>query len=62
VLSYLTGNEDGRSKSDDRELLARGKSELRRAGCWVTPSKGDFKESATEIKPPVLTGKGETVR
>ena len=27
----------------------RGKSELRRAGCWVTPSGGDPKESATEI-------------
>ena len=31
----------------------RGKSELRRAGCWVTPSEGDLKESATEIKPPL---------
>ena len=29
--------------------LRRGKSELHRAGCWVTPSEGDFKESATEI-------------
>ncbi len=27
----------------------RGKSELHRAGCWVTPSGGDSKESATEI-------------
>lgn len=26
----------------------RGKSELHRAGCWVTPSGGDSKESATE--------------
>ncbi len=53
-----------------REGCARGKSELRRAGCWVTPSGGDPKESATEIKPPAATsareggaaGKGETVR
>src|SRR5438105_15624314 len=29
-----------------------GKSGLRRAGRWVTPSRGDPKESATEIKPP----------
>ena len=28
---------------------ARGKSELLRAGCWVIPSEGDLKESATEI-------------
>lgn len=27
----------------------RGKSELRRAGCWITSSQGDLKESATEI-------------
>ena len=27
----------------------RGKSGLHRTGCWVTPSEGDFKESATEI-------------
>ena len=26
----------------------RGKSELRRAGSWVTPSGGDPQESATE--------------
>ncbi len=30
----------------------RGKSELRRAGCWVTPSEGDLKASATEKIPP----------
>ncbi len=23
-------------------------------GCWVTPSEGDLKESATENKPPVI--------
>jgi len=27
----------------------RGKSELHRAGCWITSSQGDLKESATEI-------------
>ena len=31
---------------------SRGKSELRRAGCWVTPSGGDPKASATENIPP----------
>src|SRR5690606_10200629 len=29
-----------------------GKSELHRAGCWLTASRGDSKESATESKPP----------
>lgn len=33
-------------------LDAGGKSELRRAGCFVTRSRGDAKESATERKPP----------
>ena len=38
------------SVRDDRgRASVRGKSELHRAGCWVTPSEGDFKESATEI-------------
>ena len=27
----------------------RGKSGLRRAGCWITSSQGDLKDSATEI-------------
>ena len=31
---------------------AGGKSELHRAGCSVTRSRGDAKESATERKPP----------
>lgn len=29
--------------------VRRGKSELHRAGCWLTASEGDLKESATEI-------------
>ena len=38
------------SKPDNRCCICRrGKSELHRAGCWVTPSGGDSKESATEI-------------
>ncbi len=50
-----------------------GKSGLHRAGCWITSSGGDPKESATENRPPGLRGerraarrkfpgKGETVR
>jgi hypothetical protein len=31
---------------------AGGKSELHRAGCWLTASRGDSQESATENKPP----------
>lgn len=30
-------------------IHGRGKSELHRARCWVIPSGGDSKESATEI-------------
>src|SRR4029077_12134877 len=30
----------------------RGKSGLRRAGCWLTASRGDSKDSATENRPP----------
>jgi hypothetical protein len=45
----------------------RGRSGLHRAGCWLTASRGDPQDSATERKPPmaglrVRTGKGETVR
>ena len=35
-----------------RRQAGRGKSGLRRAGCWITSSGGDPKESATENKPP----------
>src|SRR5436305_14665803 len=45
-----------------------GKSGLRRAGRWVTPSRGDPKESATEnyrqarlISGEMSSGKGEKV-
>jgi len=31
-----------------------GKSGLHRTGCWVTPSPGNRKESATERRPPLL--------
>ena len=31
----------------------RGRSGLRRAGCWLTASRGDPQESATENKPPM---------
>ena len=54
-------------------IAGRGKSGLHRAGCWITSSGGDPKESATENKPPggreerqcrgaFFLGKGETVR
>ncbi len=44
-------------------FVARGKSGLRRARCWVIPSGGNPKESATENKPPFeRSGKGENVR
>src|SRR3984885_15008094 len=45
----------------------RGRSGLHRAGCWLTASRGDPQDSATERKPPraglrARTGKGEKVR
>ncbi len=52
-------------------LKGGGKSGLYRTRCWVTPSPGDGKESATENIPPDRTirshrinrsGKGEKVR
>ena len=33
-------------------ITKRGKSGLHRARCWVTPSLGNEKESATENIPP----------
>ena len=50
------------SRPDDRDLFDRGKSGLRRAGCWVTPSGGDSKESATEIYRLLCAGKDEKAR
>ncbi len=42
---------------------AGGKSEHRRAGCFVTRSPGDRQESATEKIPPRFSrGKGEKAR
>ena len=38
------------------ESYHRGKSELHRAGCWVTPRRGDPTESATETYRPALSG------
>lgn len=43
-------------------LLGRGKSELHRAGCLVTPSGGDSKESATEINRLSFLGKDGKAR
>ena len=33
---------------------AGGKSGLHRAGCWLTTSRGDSRESATEKRPPAF--------
>lgn len=41
----------------------RGKSELHRAECWITPSKGNLRDSATEMCTAIVKyGKGGTVR
>lgn len=41
---------------------AGGKSALHRAGCWVTPSGGDPRESATETRPPAADALRASVR
>ena len=58
----------GRVAAGQRDSV-RGTSGLHRARCWVTPSRGDPQDSATESRPPMATGprigrtgKGETVR
>jgi hypothetical protein len=35
--------------------VTRGKSELHRAGCWLTASRGDSQDSATESRPPTTS-------
>jgi hypothetical protein len=44
----------GPSSPDGRWIIekSRGKSEHHRAGCSITWSRGDVKESATESIPP----------
>jgi len=43
--------EEGQVIAPHRQV-GGGKSGLHRAGCWITSSGGDPKESATEKKPP----------
>ena len=56
VIIFLTGVKQigGQSSPDDRGIHIgfRGKSEHRRAGCSITWSRGDVKESAAESRPP----------
>ena len=47
----LFQEEEGQMIAPCRQV-GGGKSGLRRAGCWITSSGGDPKESATENKPP----------
>ncbi len=35
------------------QVTDRGRSGLHRAGCWLTASRGDLQESATENRPPM---------
>ncbi len=57
VLRQVVGR-DGRGPKS----LGRGKAELQRVGCQVTPGRREATERATENKPPVpWAGKGEKV-
>ena len=40
----------------------RGTSGLHRAWCWVTPSRGDPQDSATESRPPMAGRSGASHR
>ena len=42
-------------------LTSRGKSGSKKTQCQLMAGKGDFRDSATENKPP-YQGKGEKVR
>ena len=42
-----------RPRAGLRAAPVRGTSGLHRARCWVTPSRGDPQESATENRPPM---------
>ena len=46
------GESAGRPRTDPSGTV-RGTSGLHRARCWVTPSRGDPQESATENRPPM---------
>ena len=41
-----------------RRRPGRGRSGLHRAGCWLTASRGDPQDSATENRPPMAGPKG----
>ena len=58
IVYYIV---DRSSKPGGRSPCAGGKSELRRAGCWVTPRRGDPTESATETyrQRPISIGAGK---
>jgi hypothetical protein len=73
VAGMIESSEEENGTGVDRAIVGRhvpgmlsagGKSGLRRARWWVTPTGREVRESATESRPPVrrLTGKGETVR
>src|SRR6202030_1471178 len=63
VLNAARGIQSaGKPAGRPRALVVRGKSGLHRAGRWVTPSRGDPKESATEMtQPRRCRGNGEMV-
>src|SRR5437879_3335356 len=56
------GESAGRPRTGAFGRPVRGTSGLHRAGCWVTPSRGDPQESATENRPPMAGRAGRPVR
>ena len=57
-MERLSGSPDDRSRPSG----GGGKSALRRAEWWVTPTVRENRASATESIPPASAGKGEMVR
>jgi hypothetical protein len=55
MIKYKSDEKDNIvSKPDDRVLSTRGKSGLHRVGRWITPSRGNPKDSATERDRPTF--------
>ena len=61
ILGARRSRPGGRG-SRARGRSGRGKSGLHRAGCWVTPRRGDPRRSATETDRPTARVSGRGVR
>ncbi|GAA3236299.1 hypothetical protein GCM10020256_54850 [Streptomyces thermocoprophilus] len=63
TMVHTADEPGGRPRGVPVRGASRGTSGLHRAGWWLTATRGDPRDSATESKPPGASalGKGETV-